>query len=147
MAKNHKMTVSFDLASSFVVEQNKDKVMDLVKNYVNVLFANDEEAKALTGLEPFPAAVELGKMAEIAVVKMGSKGSVISFEDRLVKIPPVPTTVVNTTGAGDSYAGAFLYGLLSCCDIKQCGLMASRYASLVVAQENPRLEFLDRRIV
>ena len=147
MAKYEKITVSFDLASAFVVEKNRGKVLDLVKNYVNVLFANEEEAKALTGLEPEYAVAELGKMADIAVVKLGSKGSLVSyFEDRIVKIPPVPTTVVNTTGAGDSYAGAFLYGLLRCYDAEKCGEMASRYASLVVAQENPRLD-RDWRII
>lgn len=111
IAKYGGLKVSLDLASYNVVEENLDFLQTLVRDYVDILFANEEEALAFTGKEPEEALDIMSKMVEYAIVKVGKKGSLIKYKVNVVSEGITDNKRVDTTGAGDFYAAGFLYAL------------------------------------
>jgi len=132
MAKNNGLKVSIDLASYNVVEDNLDFLKEMVDKYVDIVFANEEEAKAFTGMEPYAALEEISKVADIAIVKTGKKGSMIKQGDTVVTVAVKEIEPIDTTGAGDIYAAGFLYGLINNLGFKKSGEIASLLASTVI---------------
>ncbi|MFW6100019.1 MAG: adenosine kinase [Bacteroidota bacterium] len=132
LAKKAGMKVSLDLASYNVVEDNLEFLKNFVKDYVDVLFANEEEAKAFTGKEPEEALGELSGLCEIAVVKVGKEGSFIKRGSEKARIDPIEATPIDTTGAGDAYAGGFLYGLIKGYPMDKCGYIGAVLAGKVI---------------
>ncbi len=132
MAKNNGLKISLDLASFNVVEDNLDVLTEWVENYVDILFANEEEAKAFTGKEPEEALHELAEKSEIAVVKIGKHGSLIKKGEDVFKIEPIKVNATDTTGAGDAYAAGFLFGLVKGYNLEKCGEIASILAGKVI---------------
>lgn len=131
-AKKNNVKISFDIAAPNIVASNLKLFKDIVENYVDILFANEEEAKAYTQLEPEKAVEALAKHVGIAIVKMGAKGSLIRCKDETIKVPPFLTDAIDTTGAGDSYAAGFLHGYTQGLDLYTSGLIGSYAASKVV---------------
>ena len=117
MAKEAGLSVSFDMASYNVVKDNYAIIRDLVENYVDILFANEEEALAYTGEEPRKATEILSRYCRIAVVKCGAQGSFVGCD---------------SPGAGDLYASGFLYGLSQNCSLGVCGAIGSLLAGRVI---------------
>jgi sugar/nucleoside kinase (ribokinase family) len=134
LAQECGLKVSLDLASFNVVEANIDFLRDLIKNYVDIVFANEDEAKALTGKLPEEALDEIATIAEIAVVKIGKNGSMIKSGNQKFTIPAIEASVIDTTGAGDLYAGGFLYGLSKGLTFEKCGNIGSLLAGKVIEQ-------------
>lgn len=120
--------ISLDLASYTVVESARATLPELVTRYVDILIANEDEAAAFTGIDDEPAA--LARMAEtvdIAVVKLGARGSLVARGETRVRIAPYGDgTAIDTTGAGDLWASGFLFGLVNGCSLEACGALASR---------------------
>lgn len=113
LAKQFGLKISLDLASYNVVEDNLDFLKDYIQKYVDIVFANEEEAKAFTGKEPEEALNDIAEMAEIAVVKVGKDGSMVKTNGKKYNTGVIDVNMVDTTGAGDSYAAGFLYGLVN----------------------------------
>jgi sugar/nucleoside kinase (ribokinase family) len=111
VASGQSLLISLDLASYNVVEQNLDFITEMVRNYVDIVFANEEEARAFTGKGPEEAVEVIASFTHIAVVKKGKDGSLIRSGGRFENVPAMKADVVDTTGAGDLYAAGFLYGL------------------------------------
>jgi sugar/nucleoside kinase (ribokinase family) len=111
IAKYEGLKVSLDLASYNVVEENLEFLQTLVRDYVDILFANEEEALAFTGKQPEEALDIISKMVEYAIVKVGKKGSLIKYKGNVVAEGITDNKRVDTTGAGDFYAAGFLYAL------------------------------------
>jgi sugar/nucleoside kinase (ribokinase family) len=132
LAKENNLLVSVDLASYNVVEANRDFLDSVIGKYVDIVFANEEEAKAFTGKEPEEALDDLGKICEIAVVKTGSKGSLVKKGNEIIRIGVIPVNPVDTTGAGDLYAAGFLFGLASGMTLQQCGETGALLAGNVI---------------
>jgi len=132
MAKKNNMIVSLDLASYNVVEENFEFLKSIIKDYVDIVFANEEEAKAFTGKEPEHAVDIISENCEIAVVKIGEKGSLIKQKDNFCKIGIIPVNSVDTTGAGDLYASGFIYGLTKGFSLNQCGKIGSVLSEKVI---------------
>lgn len=132
LAKENNMKISLDMASYNVVEENIEFLKEYVKNYVDIIFANEEEAKAFTGKEPEKALIEIAEQCEIAIVKIGSKGSLVKTNGVVYKIDPFKASSVDTTGAGDLYASGFLFGLVNKMPIEKCGRIGSLCASKVI---------------
>jgi len=132
LAKQNGLTVSLDLASYNVVEDNLDFLREIVKKYVDIVFANEEEAKAFTGKEPREALNEIAEMATIAVVKTGSKGSFIKSGNEVVEIGVIKVNSLDTTGAGDLYASGFLYGQSMGLSLKRSGEIGAILAGHVI---------------
>jgi sugar/nucleoside kinase (ribokinase family) len=110
LAKQSGIKTCIDLASFNVVLDNIDFLKEIISEYVDIVFANEEEAKALTGKEPSEALKELSDICEIAIVKIGSKGSYVKEGSETVVVPVRKANSIDTTGAGDLYAAGFLYG-------------------------------------
>lgn len=132
-AKNAGCRIALDLASFEVVSQFKDELTAMLENYVDLLFANEEEAAALLGSDsPQNHAAKLAQMCEVAAVKLGRAGAVIAAQGRIVPIAIEPVTPVDTTAAGDLWAAGFLYGYLNGKPLELCGKFASITAKEVV---------------
>ena len=131
-AKAQGMTIAIDLASYNVVEESREFLLELVNNYVDIVFANEQEAKALTGLEPEAALHYIAERCDIAVVKIGAKGAYIQRGNETATIPPMNADVVDTTGAGDMWAAGFLAGLVKGKDLQTCGMMGAIVAKNII---------------
>ncbi|MDY6801835.1 MAG: adenosine kinase [Bacteroidota bacterium] len=132
LAKANNMKISLDLASFNVVEENLDFLKEYINNYVDIIFANEKEAKAYTGKKPEEALNELAEQSEIAVVKIGKNGSLVKSNNKVYKIAPFKANLIDTTGAGDLYASGFLYGLVNKMPLDKCGEIGSLCASKVI---------------
>ncbi len=138
-AKKLGLKVSIDLASYNIVEENREFLVSLIKNYVDYVFANEEEAKALTEQEPDNALETISAMCEIAVVKIGEKGSLIKKGEYKVKAGIIPVKAVDTTGAGDLYAAGFLFGLITKASLEDCGKYGALLAGNVIEQVGAKI--------
>ena len=132
LAKENGMKISLDLASYNVVEDNYDFLRSYINDFVDIVFANEEESKAFTGKEPEESLDELAKSCEIAVVKVGKEGSLIKAGEEKSTVEPIKSNPVDTTGAGDVYAAGFLYGLVNDYNLSKCGQIGSTLAGKVI---------------
>ncbi len=132
MAKARNMTVSLDLASFNVVEANLDFLKDMVCKYIDVVFANEDEAKAFTGQAPEKALEEIASMCNVAVVKIGKNGSLIKQGSDIYRVGAIPASVIDTTGAGDLFAAGFLYGMVKGLSLDKCGHVGALLAGKVI---------------
>lgn len=138
LAKQLGLIVSLDLASYNVVEDNLDMLRELVKNNVDILFANEEEAKVFTGKEPGAAIFDIAKDVEIAVVKLGKNGSIIKRGNEFTEVGVIKADSIDTTGAGDLYASGFLYGLINGMTLKRSGEIGALLSGRVIEIIGPK---------
>jgi sugar/nucleoside kinase (ribokinase family) len=112
-AKAAGCTISLDLASFEVVHATSAILPTILRDYVDIVFANEEEAEAFTGIKDDYRAIatKLAEYCDIAAVKVGSHGSYIAHRGEVTKIEPMHAAkVIDTTGAGDLWAAGFLHG-------------------------------------
>ena len=98
----------------------------------DIIFANEEEAKALTLMSAEESLHYIAEKVEIAVVKVGKNGSLIKRGNEVVQIGCNKIDVVDTTGAGDMYAAGFLYGLINDYDLESCGIIGNHLAESII---------------
>lgn len=127
------MTIAMDMASYNEVQKHRDLLLRLLENRLDIVFANEQEAKALTGLEDPEAALHyIAERCQIAVVKVGAKGAYVQRGNEIVTIPPMEANVVDTTGAGDMWASGFLAGLVKGENLQKCGMMGAIVAKNII---------------
>lgn len=126
-AKEAGALVSLDLASFTIVEKSKTFLEIIVRDFVDILIANEDEAQVFTGYsDEIKAVSALAENAHIAALKVGERGSFISNAGKIIKVEPMgPGAVVDTTGAGDLWASGFLYGLVNGYSLEKCGKLGS----------------------
>jgi sugar/nucleoside kinase (ribokinase family) len=131
--------VSLTLSDTFCVARHHAEFTDLVK-HVDILFANEGEALALTGEATFEAAVgALATKCPTVCVTHGEKGSIIAADGRIYKIAAAPIDrLVDTTGAGDLYAAGVLYGITAGLDLAAAGRIGSIAAAEAISHVGPR---------
>ncbi len=132
IAKDKKLKISLDLASYNVVEANSAFLKKIIKESVDIVFANEREAKSLTGQDAERALRTIAGMCEIAVVKFGVKGSVVKRGNELVRVQASEVNAIDTTGAGDLYAAGFLFGLAQGWPLAKSANLGSLVAGKVV---------------
>ena len=133
LAKEAGLQVCLDMASYNIVAGDHEFFSLLVNKYVDIVFANEEEAKAFTGKEPEEALDIIAKMCSIAIVKVGARGSLIRKGTEEVHVEAVPVkNAVDTTGAGDFFAAGFLYGLTCGYSLEKCGNIGSILSGEVI---------------
>ncbi len=132
LAKQAGLKVSIDLASYNVVEANLDFLKEIIKKYVDIVFANEEEAFAFTGKEPHEALINISDYCDIVIVKMGKDGSLIKSRNEKVQIKPRLSNCIDTTGAGDLYAAGFIFGFANNYSLEICGKIGSLVSGNVV---------------
>lgn len=128
--------VALTLSDPFCVERHRDEFLTLVKDHVDVLFANEAEIKALYQVDHFS---EAEPPCELAVITRSAQGSVIvrGAERLEIAVEPVEK-VVDTTGAGDAYAAGFLYGYTQEKPLRACGRIASVVAAEIISHVGAR---------
>ncbi len=141
-AKEAGCTISLDLASFEVVNATRGILPDILRDYVDIVFANEEEAGAFTGIEGDHAAMaeQLAALCEIAAVKVGPHGSYVAHQGEVHKIEPMHAArVVDTTGAGDLWAAGFLFGWSQKRPLTECAKIGSILGAAVVQEQGSSL--------
>ena len=132
-AREANCSISLDLASFEVVEAAREILPGLLRDYILMVFANEEEAAAFHGEEAPEGdlAVDLSRYCDLAVVKAGSKGAWLARGTEALHCPAVPDVkAIDTTGAGDYWAAGFLAGWLKGKPLEQC----ARWGALLGAE-------------
>ena len=125
--------ISLDMASYNVVESNNAFLHNIIDKYVDIVFANETEAKAFTKIsDPQESLEEISKHCKIAIVKVGKDGSWVKSAEEEYHIPAWEAEPVDATGAGDTYAAGFLYAHSLGLPLKVCGEVGSIIAAKVV---------------
>lgn len=134
MAKSRGLKVAIDLASFNVVEENRDFLRRITREYVDIVFANEDEAKVFSGeSEPINALQHISEMCDLAVVKIGTKGALIKHGSEVIHVGIMAAAKrVDTTGAGDFYAAGFMHGLCEGLSLRQCGTIGAITAGKVI---------------
>jgi len=133
--------VAFTLADFNMVKFFKEGLLEIIGSGVDFLFANESEALLMAGTEDFDTAVEyLKTLANGFAITRGAKGSVVFDGKELIEIEPFSVKAIDTVGAGDMYAGAFLYGITNGMNYKQAGHLASLASSKIVTTLGARMK-------
>ena len=146
IAQKKNSLICLSLSDSFCVERHKDEFISLIKNYVNILFGNDQEIEALLNGQ---AKEKISSIVEIAVVTNGAKGANIFKANNSIFIPPIDgLDVLDTTGAGDLFAAGFLFGFSKKLTLDDCGKLATKSASHIIQQYGARpVESLSKLLI
>lgn len=138
-AKRNGTMISFDMADPFVVRSNREAFLKIIDEFADIVFCNEEESRLLYQSAPEETARRIAESKAVAVVKLGAKGALIRKDDQTFKVAPVATNVIDTTAAGDMFAGGFLYGMTMNKNLDVCGTMAATLASDVISRYGAKL--------
>jgi len=141
LAEEHGVKTALTFSDPSMVKYFKDQMTEVVGSGVDLLFCNEEEAMLFTETETVShAVVALKRVAKTFVVTLGAKGALVFDGTNEIKIEPFTTTAIDTNGAGDLFAGAFLYALTHGKSHAEAGRLASLASSKVVSKWGPRLD-------
>ena len=132
--------IALSLSDPGIVMGFKDKFHEIESFGLDYIFGNDDEAMAFVGSDNIEDAfVALQKKSYVSIITMGEKGSAVVSNEGVINTPKVDIQAIDTNGAGDMFAGSFLYSLLQNDDLKTCAEFANYGASKVVETFGPRL--------
>jgi sugar/nucleoside kinase (ribokinase family) len=133
---------SITLSDSFCVERHRDAFLDLIRNSIDIVFANETEIKAMYKTQSFSGAIDAArKDCPLVVVTRSEKGSVIVKGQDTIEVPAHPVrVVVDVTGAGDLFAAGFLFGHTNGKPLAHCARLGSLAASEVISHVGARPE-------
>jgi sugar/nucleoside kinase (ribokinase family) len=138
-ANNIKTALTF--SDPFVVEHFRDGFSETIGDGIDLLFCNEAEALSYTQKDNVGEAIDVIKtFAKTFAITLGAKGAAVYDGSNLINIAANPVTAVDTNGAGDLFAGAFMYGLTHGKTYQQSALLASKASSIIVSQFGPRLK-------
>ena len=144
LAEKNNVKVALTFSDPAMVKYFSSQMNEIVGASVDLLFCNDEEAMIFTGTNDLNAAREkLKQFAKRFVITLGANGALIFDGDTFIKIEPYKVVAVDTNGAGDMFAGAFLYAITHHHSWADAGKLASLASSKVVSQWGPRLTTSD----
>jgi hypothetical protein len=139
LAKSAGNKVALTASDPFLCNLCRDELWSLIEGPVDLFFCNELEAQSLTGkTDPIECAAELHRHAENVAMTLGANGSLLMHKGEAIPIEGVPVKAIDTTGAGDMYAGALLYGITNGLTWKQAGHLASHAAARIVSQLGAR---------
>ena len=133
--------ISLTLSDPTIVELFGERFSDLIANGVDLLFCNEDEARALAGSTDLDTAVAtISDMVPAACVTCGADGAIVSERTDYTRVPGFPVDAVDTTGAGDAFAGGVLYGVTHDLSLPDAAALGGYAAAHVVSSYGPRLE-------
>ena len=140
MAEKHQVRTSLTLSDPNMVKYFSQQFEEIIGASVDLLFCHEEEAMTLTSTHSIAEArVQLKKVAKRFAITLGANGALIYDGDTFIEIEPFAVRAVDTNGAGDMFAGAFLYGITHQHSYAEAGKLASLASSRIVSQFGPRL--------
>jgi sugar/nucleoside kinase (ribokinase family) len=140
-AKANNVNVAISLSDPFVVAVFGDALREVIGDGVDLIFCNKDEAMAFTGTESLEAAAEgLKQVTNTVAITDGANGAITFDGHTMNQSKGVEAKAIDTNGAGDMFAGAFLYAITSGKRYAWAADLANDCAARVVAQFGPRLE-------
>ncbi len=141
LAEKHNIKTALTFSDPFVVEHFRDGFSETIGDGIDLLFCNEAEALSYTQKESVADAIGVIKtFSKTFAITLGAKGAVVYDGTEQINIDAHPVTAVDTNGAGDLFAGAFMYGLTRGMSFEQAGNLASKASSQIVSQFGPRLK-------
>ena len=140
IAKEFDTKIILSLSDSFCVDRHRESFLELIENYVDVLFCNESEILSLVQENNLEICKKyISSICELVIITLGSKGSLVikNGESEQVK-PKILGKIIDTTGAGDLYAGGFIHGLINNYSLKKCGEIGSICAGHIITQLGSR---------
>lgn len=131
-AKNAGLKVALDLSNFNIVNAFHGLLEDIIPNYVDILFSNESEAEAFTGLKAQDAVKALSEKVEISLVTLGKEGALVGSKGQVISVPAEGGKPVDTTGAGDHFAAGFLYGQSIGATLEQSARIGSLLAGYII---------------
>jgi len=146
IAENAGTKVALTFSDPSMVKYFKTGFEDVIGPSVDLLFANEEEAMLFTGKDNLAEArEEMKKAAKHFVITQGKNGAMIFDGDTFIDIEPYKTVAIDSNGAGDMFAGAFMYGITNGHNYASSGKLASMASSKIVSQFGPRLKWHEAK--
>lgn len=131
--------ISLDLSDAGIISRSRDQFVDIIRSSVDILFANEDEARALVGKEGEDA---LRAIAELGVkkifLKQGAKGALAYIDGKIYTFESYRVNAIDTTGAGDVFAGVVLHGISHDVSIEEIGKQACFLSSKIVEKVGAR---------
>ena len=141
MAQAAGVKTALSLSDPNMVEFFKSGLLEMIGSGLDFVFANEDEALKMADTQALSEAVEhLKTLTKGFAITRGDRGSIIFDGQEMIEIEPVPVKAIDTVGAGDMYAGAFLYGITQGMSFAKAGKLASLASSRIVTRFGPRLE-------
>ncbi len=148
VAEENGVKVALTFSDPAMVKYFRQPFDEVIGASVDLLFANEEEAMLFTGKDNLlEAREELKKVARRFVITQGKNGAMIFDGDTFIDIEPYATQAIDTNGAGDMFAGAFMYGITNGHSYASSGKLASMASSKIVSQFGPRLQWHEAKEV
>lgn len=132
LAKDAGALVSFDVGSFELASKYKDRIIDLLVKYVDIVFANEDELFSLLELKPEKGCRVLRDLCEAVVILMGVNGCWVGSKEHQIKCEAFPVKPLDTTGAGDFFASGFLHGYLQGASLERCAYFGARMGEAIV---------------
>ena len=134
-------TKAMSLSDQFCVERHKSDFLDLVKNKLDITFANEQEIRSLIDAKSFEDVIDFGKhLGKLLIITRGEKGSVAIQNQEIVECQSKPNLkIVDLTGAGDLFAAGFLHGLINNISINECLEKGTQMSSRIIQKVGARL--------
>ncbi len=146
IAREAGVATALSLSDPNIVAHFGDGLREMIGDGVDLLFTNETEALGLTGSTDIGGAVDgLARLSDRFVVTRGAEGALIHDRGEITEIPAEPVQPVDTNGAGDMFAGAFLYGLSRGWTAAESGRLAVRAAARLITAYGPRLDATTTR--
>jgi sugar/nucleoside kinase (ribokinase family) len=140
LAQKNNVKTALTFSDPFVVEHFHDGFTETIGGGIDLLFCNEAEALSYTKKDSIDDAVATIKtFAKTFAITLGANGAVVFDGDTMIDIAAHSVKAVDTNGAGDLFAGAFMYGLAQGMSYQQAGNLASKASSIIVSQFGPRL--------
>ncbi len=140
LAEKNKIEVALTFSDASMVKYFSKQMEEIVGASVDLLFCNEEESMIFTGTQDLLQAREkLKQVAKRFVITLGANGALIFDGDTFIQIEPYKVRAIDTNGAGDMFAGAFMFGITHQHSYAEAGKLASLASSRVVTQWGPRL--------
>lgn len=138
-AKKLGLVIALDLSNYNIVNAFKGLLDELIPQYVDILFSNESEAQAFTGLQPREAVRALSEMVDVSIVTVGKEGSLVGSRRHFFSVAAEGGRPVDTTGAGDNFAAGFLYGRSVGASLEASARIGSLLAGYVIDVVGPQI--------
>jgi len=148
LGKRYNKKIAITLSDPNMVTFFRDGMLEMIGEGVDMLFANEEEACGLAQTQDLQEAISFIKSHAVTfAITRGKQGAILFDGENLIEIAGHTVNAIDTLGAGDLFAGAFLFGLSEGMSFQQCGDLASLASSRIVTQFGPRLDTNETKAI